>query len=417
MNNNFSHSIKLLGLAAVLAAVTSTVSAWNPPATPGTVYESVPAIINTLGKTETKVGGITSQDYLLAGTLSVPTPPAFPTPGLGMVLAKTLLASDKGLFTDQILIPGTTGQMKIGTGAGYTLTQPLIDSSAYPRPLTLDLTGAASNKAAELRIDNTLACMDNATILSNTSAQQYWSTVNIAADGSQGDNADLLARQVRLTGGNPQPGKILIATNANGDAVWATPKLNPDGTISFDTTTSPVTSGQSCGVPPAPANDIVLPTQVTVIGSLTATNTITETYQLGLLYSDPTAFVGATINQSSITDSSSLLFQYPSTMIGTSIASITIDNNGLISIKRNVSSNPSHTALTDVINTSFSVYIPNLGKTYTITIKDTNNTGLITNFWGYQNIYSNSSHVIKTNGTTHAVNMPDYAALSITKTP
>lgn len=271
MKTNFLNIFKIVGLTVVLAVSVSVASAWVTPTAPATLGNAI-ASINTGLFSQAKLGGLTSEQFLVAGSVM---PPGLPSPGIGMALASTMVVSQRGLFTDQLLVPGVASGIKIG-GSPDGFNTPLFDKGTYTTPLTIDLNGRSSGSGAregiELRSNDNM-CKNNVTVLTNTAAHRFVSTIN------PGGNADVIARQVRLSGGNPSAGKILIATNRDGDAVWARPQLNSNGTITFNTSTSPVTSGQLCTTPPPPVVGCMDPAANNYISTATAdTNPTLCTY-------------------------------------------------------------------------------------------------------------------------------------------
>lgn len=403
------NSIKIIAIALIIGLGVSYVSAapWAAPGAAPTGGNTV-ASVNVSDYAQTKIGSFITENFLKAGGAISPT--GAPWNKAGYAVAEKAFISPWSFFTSAFL-PGSSSQVKIGGGDDATTDI----FNAARTPFTIDLSGRGTGnnsvpgrRVIDIRTDASM-CYPNATIRTNTPAVRL-------LNSKTGDDADAIVRGVQLSGGNPAPGKILVSTDTNGNAVWGTPTLS-GGQIVFTYGTSPVPEGQCIAPDPAPKdNDIILPDEVTITGTLSTDKTITEKYQLKLLYPDPYAFSGVSIDYNSIVDSSSLLFQYPSTNVPSTIQSIVIDGTNSIVIKRTVPTVPNSTAITDVINTSFKITIPNMNKTYLIEIKDTNTTGTLDGYWSFHQIAKDGTKVIKTNGTTHASNMPDYSPLSITKT-
>jgi hypothetical protein len=233
MKQSFLNSIKISALALIIGLGVSAVSAWtvptvNPPAT-GTVKsptndtaKPVAAAINLSLFDQIKRGGI---------TINTQKPPA---------TADGKLVSPLSFFK-KVLLPNVDTSVYIG---GASFADPSFASS-FPGnrdvPMTINLTGRAKiNDAILFKTD--AACPQPTKIInSSASAFEFWNT-------AKGENADLLANGIRLDGGNPAAGKILISVDNDGRAVWATPKLAANGTdIIFDTySDSPV---GVCGTP------------------------------------------------------------------------------------------------------------------------------------------------------------------------
>lgn len=239
MKNQIFNLIKVTALAAILAAGVSAVSAFTAPTT---APAPTPVPVNVSSDAQKKVGGFISELFLKSGianafTLTAPD-------AKGWIIAEDTLVSPWS-FSIKTFLPGTESQMKIGSPDGTGLAQ-FTDATF---PLTIDLAGRGTAPSPKGRdaielLANTNYCNTQTTIRTNTPGIQFWSTKN----GSTGDNADLVARQVQLNGGNPAKDKVLISTDAAGNATWAKVKVT-NGVISYtDYTTSPAAVGQAiCG--------------------------------------------------------------------------------------------------------------------------------------------------------------------------
>ena len=237
MKTKFSNSIKLLILAGVLAAVTSYVAAFTPiNPLPGTnPWQPV----DTGAAAQVKSGGILSQKSFIAGT-GITDPASID----GYIVAKALAGSAYGLFGNQILASGTTSQVKIGS-ATSTWSAPLIDSSSYTTPLTIDMSGRSGNADHEaIDVRSGALCKNNVTVNTNANAIRF-ATPN--GDAYNPDNIDLIGRQVQLSDPSAGALKVLVATNDKGDAVWGTLAV-VNGALKVNYGQSPVTTGQ-CDTP------------------------------------------------------------------------------------------------------------------------------------------------------------------------
>lgn len=227
MKQSFLNSIKITALALIIGLGVSAVSAWtaptvNPPAT-GTVKSPS----NDTAKPVSAAINITAFEQIKRGGITIPT-------------ALKSLVSPLSFFKKGLL-PNVDTSVYIG---GESFADPSFASS-FPGnrdvPMTINLTGRAKiNDAILFKTD--VACpLPTKIINSSASAFEFWNT-------AKGENADLLANGIRLDGGNPAAGKILISVDGDGRAVWATPKLAANGTdIIFDTySDSPV---GICGTP------------------------------------------------------------------------------------------------------------------------------------------------------------------------
>jgi hypothetical protein len=223
MKKYLIQSIKVIAIAILIGSGTFAVSAWtaptvNPPAT-GVVRvpandtaQGVFAALNTTVFPQIKKGGliISEENKYLVSPLS---------------------------FFKKVLLPEEDTSVYVG---GVGTADPTFATAAnFPEdrsvPLTINMSGRSSEGAIKYVAD-TDACAGPTKIITDSSAFQFWN------DG-ENDHADILAKGIRLTGGNPAAGKILISVDRDGRAVWATPRLAANGVdILFDTDTSPVGS-------------------------------------------------------------------------------------------------------------------------------------------------------------------------------
>ncbi len=231
---SFTQTIHIIAVALLIGWGVSVVSAWtapttNPPATgtvkspSGDTAKAVSAAINVTGFDQIKQGGFIIDPKI---TPAINSKGSFISPL--SFFKKTLLPND-----DTAVYVGGVGS----ADPDFTTQFP----GSRTIPLTVNLAGRGNNNAIKFIADNAEQCPTGTKISTDSSAFQFWNE-----GGSK--NADLLAKGIRLTGGNPAKGKILISVDNDGRAVWATPKLAANGKdIIFDTTTSPV---GSCTTPP-----------------------------------------------------------------------------------------------------------------------------------------------------------------------
>lgn len=221
MKKYLIQSIKVIAIAILIGSGTFAVSAWtaptvNPPAT-GVVRvpandtaQGVFAALNTTVFPQIKKGGliISEENKYLVSPLS---------------------------FFKKVLLPEEDTSVYVG---GVGTADPTFATAAnFPEdrsvPLTINMSGRSTEGAIKYVAD-TDACAGPTKIITDSSAFQFWN------DG-ENDHADILAKGIRLTGGSPAAGKILISVDRDGRAVWATPRLAANGVdILFDTDTSPV---------------------------------------------------------------------------------------------------------------------------------------------------------------------------------
>lgn len=184
-----------------------------------------------------KRGPMLTESFFKAGT-------AFSWDTDGSVVSEDLLLSPLGLFY-KIFVPGTSGQLLVrnyeNTNLSYTAPLAIdmyLRGGGAPSGPTSGTTLPQGHEAIDMLADTNF-CNTKNSISTSTPAIQFWSTKN-------NTEADVLAKGIQLRGGNPQPGMILVSTDPYGNAVWATPKLETNGTISFIyNSPSPVVDGQT----------------------------------------------------------------------------------------------------------------------------------------------------------------------------
>lgn len=230
MKKTLKQFITVTGIATMLLVGFSVASAeWNPPVrTTGTgvvvsptadTAKPVDASINTGMFDQVKKGGVTISTLL-----------------------KSLVSPLS--FFKKTLLHGPDTSIYIG---GASFADPSFASS-FPGnrsvPMTIDLTGRSNQTGAIKFKTNALCPQSTKLINSGAQAFEFWNS-------KEDTNADLLAKAIRLDGGNPAPGKILVSVDNNGRAVWATPKLAANGRdITFERDNdSPV---GICGTPYTP---------------------------------------------------------------------------------------------------------------------------------------------------------------------
>jgi len=224
-----SNTIKVIGIALVIGLGVSVVSAFTDP-TGVPPVNNVPAVINTGAADQTKTGGIFSEKFMI---------------------------SDLGFFK-KMLLPGNESWMRIGDPTTTISTMANIPDGLGTIPLTVDLTGRSVQSKGSTDGQNAIAfisgspasCPTAATTIINdkASAFEFTSSTPYNATG----HADLIARQMQLTGGAPAADSVLASVDTNGNAVWA--KLVVQGGVlkvvnNNGQTISPVTSDASCTPP------------------------------------------------------------------------------------------------------------------------------------------------------------------------
>ena len=178
---------------------------------------------------------------IIKSGLAVPLPSSAQSI-IGFFAADEALVSPQGFFT-RILLPGNQSFLRVGT-----TTNSLYDSSISTGvPLTVDLSGRVAGGSPNSRdalaiMAGSGVCTPHVNFITNTPALRLVSNVN------NGGNADILARQIQLSGGSPAAGKVLVSFDSQGNAVWGIPKMVKSGSnwvLSFDYNESPVVAGQN----------------------------------------------------------------------------------------------------------------------------------------------------------------------------
>lgn len=234
----FFQTVLVLGLFTI---GTVSASAWNAPLKGSArTIGNIPAeLINTGCKYNSdgsctnrqgKYGPFITESFLKAGNNFAWSMP-------GTIVAENFIQSSNGNTTayeqanayfKKMFMAGTQGQLVFGISRSTI-------SGADTAPVVGKFNGGKDK--VNLLADSQF-CNTQTMITTDTPAIQFWST-------NAGTNAVVAARGVQLSGGNPQPGMILISTDTQGNAVWATPVLNADGTITFTHGASPVVAGQA----------------------------------------------------------------------------------------------------------------------------------------------------------------------------
>lgn len=190
----------------------------------GCKYNSDGTCTNRQGK----YGPFITDSFLKAGSqFSWSTPGTIVAENFILSGPSNISAYEKAnAYFKKVFAPGTQGQLVFG------IERSLVSSSA---PVVGMFNGGKDK--VQLLADGQF-CNTQTMITTDTPAIQFWSS-------SANKNANITARGIQLSGGNPQPGMVLISTDAQGNATWGTPVLNTDGTITFTHAASPVVAGQA----------------------------------------------------------------------------------------------------------------------------------------------------------------------------
>jgi hypothetical protein len=227
MKHTILNSLKIIGIAAVLSVGVSYVYAFTQPSVaPGTAASNIATPIHTGENLQEKKGGIWS---------------------------KKVIASPISIFKKGIFFPGKNSSLRIGSddsagsetfikGSAGAVSQSLntaIFGDDNTVPLVIDLHGRTAPQDA-IAFNTTASC-SVVTRFTNDKAAAF--------EFKKGENskANIIARQVKLTSGNPDTNDVLLG-DAQGNARWAKATV-VNGVVQFTTGSSPVIIGQTCTVP------------------------------------------------------------------------------------------------------------------------------------------------------------------------
>ncbi len=231
MKNFLTQCTKIIAVTLIIGWGVSAVDAWTAPIAPppgGTVkapeQTSGTAYKDNAGPVHAAIN-VSSFDQIKKGILSIVKPDGN-------------LVSPLGFFKN-VILPKTSTSVYIG---GTALNNPSFTGVPTDAdlniPLTINTVGRESNNALRVLVDpSSVSCPAATPAIINTDATAF----RFANNSNTNTLVDIFAKGIRLSGGNPAKGKILISVDNKGKAVWATPKLDTNGKdIIFDTTVSPV---------------------------------------------------------------------------------------------------------------------------------------------------------------------------------
>jgi hypothetical protein len=227
----FLNSLRIVSVVAVLAVGVSYVFAWSEPTVNPPANTAAP--IHTGDIVQKKQGGIWSEN---------------------------ILVSPVSIFNKSMFLPGNKSVLRIGSDDTGSGTQSFTKGSAGAItqdfntalfgetdsiPLVIDLHNRAQPRdAIEFKTDQACPIV---TRFTNDKAAAFEFKKGTA-------RANIIARQVRLTGGDPDANDVLVG-DADGNARWAKASVNANGVVVFSSGTSPVPAGQTCQISPVICND------------------------------------------------------------------------------------------------------------------------------------------------------------------
>jgi hypothetical protein len=176
----------------------------------------------------------------------------------GQLMSDKYMASELGFFK-KMLLPGSDSWLNIGgpfNAAGNDAISG-ITSAGGTVPLVVHLNNRIQKTEKGINGQDAVKfispggqCQPNIALVNNKA-----SAFELVSTGNSGGNADIIARQLQLTGGQPGTNKVLAAVDTSGNAVWATMTLENNAIvikdingqlISAGTSSSPVSSDPLC---------------------------------------------------------------------------------------------------------------------------------------------------------------------------
>ncbi len=217
--------------------MTGVVSAFEEPLfLPGATG---PSPIDTGATTQIKQGNFWARS-LKAGFNQVRA--ELPAILSGFIIADTRAVAPYGYFITAVL-PGNSGQFLSQLRLGSPVNNLFNAVFTNRAPATLDLVGRGSAGSQKSRdavafLADPAVCTEHVNMITNTPAFHFWSDYN-------SDSADILARQIQLSGGNPGAGKVLLSVDNQGNATWGTVIVDSLGNPQYQKSSSIVATGQT----------------------------------------------------------------------------------------------------------------------------------------------------------------------------
>lgn len=257
MKNKIFITLKAVVIATIVFGTASQALAWNlpfrgGPHLPGRTFGSINICCETDPITNIPITGpfggivgiipvgpdpdqrfiaqIKEGSFMTEGFFKAGTQYSWDTDG--SVVAEGKMMSEWGFFK-KALFPGANAKLIIGATIALGRTPDAQIASVRP-PLAIN---AGQSSVISMRSDVNF-CNTQTSIENNTPAIQFWST-------KTNTEADVIAKGIQLSGGNPRPGMVLVSTDTAGNAVWGTPVLAANGSISYTYDVAPVVDGQA----------------------------------------------------------------------------------------------------------------------------------------------------------------------------
>lgn len=160
------------------------------------------------------------------------------------IWSKTRIGAPIGFFKKSIFLPGTNSKLRIGSASGAVNLNSALFGDNSSEPLVIDLQNRSDLQNGTRFINGDQCSVATRLVNDKAAAFEFRTGAN---------PGNIIARQVQLTGGDPDVGEVLVS-DANGNARWAKATVS-GGQVVFDNdSTSPVPAGQC--IAPEPIVDV-----------------------------------------------------------------------------------------------------------------------------------------------------------------
>jgi hypothetical protein len=173
----------------------------------------------------------------------------------GGIWSKKVLVSPVSIFKKSMFLPGNKSVLRIGSDDTGSGTQSFTKGSAgaITQDFNTALFGETDSIPLVIDLHDRAKPRDAIEFITNQACPivtRFTNDKAAAFEFKKGTGrANIIARQVQLTGGDPDANDVLVS-DAQGNARWAKASVNANGVVVFSSGTSPVPAGQTCVVPP-----------------------------------------------------------------------------------------------------------------------------------------------------------------------
>lgn len=162
----------------------------------------------------------------------------------GSFLSQKHIGAPVGFFKKSIYLPGSDARLRIGSSDNALSINPALFGDDSTEPVVIDMQNRSATRDATKFINGGLCAV--ATRLVTTGSQAY--------EFKTGNNlGNVIARQVQLTGGDPDAGEVLVS-DSSGNARWAKAEVSGGQIVFSNNSVSPVPAGQC--ITPEPIVDV-----------------------------------------------------------------------------------------------------------------------------------------------------------------